>query len=478
MKQNLFKTLFLLLGASSALSAVAYDAHVGNGYYNLDKTNGTAVLTYLYFYNANNAEAYVGDLVIPETFEHEDVTYTVTAVDARAFFSCNQLTSIELPSTVTEIGNSAFINCSNLKSVTLPAGLKTIDNAAFLGCSALETIELPKSLITLGGTAFSGCSSLKSVVFPSYLSKIDSNTFFDCSSLTHIDLPRGLTDIGLLAFSGCVGLESIVFPDDLKYIRVNAFQNCTGLKRIELGSSIYTLDALSFSGCTNLTDVYCNSESAPVETYSNAFSGTPRMRLHVPNAGVESYHKVDTWAVFKAILPLKCAEPTFELSAGGLTFSTATNLNYAQVDEDYTYSIEVSDICSGTITQDDMEKFGDLALTYDIRVKATAEGCEDSDELSAQFCWIESEYLFGDEEKGVITSIEAPATQRPVIATSRGGEVTLSGLADGERVVLYDLSGRQLGAASAFGGRASFSSASGQIVVVRVGNSSFKVRVN
>lgn len=479
MKLNSLKTFFLLLGATSALSAVAYDVHVGDGYYNLNKADHTAALTYLYFYNTNNAAAYVGDLVIPETFEHDGATYTVTAVDPRAFFGCNLLTSIELPSTVTEIGSNAFINCSALKSVKFPARLRKIDNAAFLGCSSLESAELPATLTSLGSAAFSGCTSLQTVDFPDYLSVIDSNTFLDCSSLTQVRLPRSLSDIGLLAFSGCTGLETIVLPDAVKTVRVQAFLNCTGLKRVEIGKSIYTLDAQCFTGCTNLEDVYCKSPQSPVETYSSAFSSSPCLRLHVPNAGVEAYHKVDTWRAFKSILPLQCEVPTFEIKEGSITFATATNLNYAkEVSEEYAYSIGVSDLSSGVVTDEEMENFGALQLTYDIRVKATAEGCEGSDETTAQLCWIGSDYILGDEVIGSTTSIEAPVVQRPVLATSRGGEVSLSGLNDGERIVLYDLSGRQLSATTASGGSANFTAASGQVVVVRVAGSSFKIRVN
>lgn len=478
MKLNSLKTLFLLLGASSALSAVAYDVKVDGFYYNLDKSNNSATLTYLLFYSPSNSAAYVGDIVIPETFEHDGITYTVTAVDGRAFFACNQLTSIELPSTITQIGSNAFINCTNLKSVKFPDGLKTIDNAAFLGCSSLESVELPSSLITLGSAAFSGCTSLKNLVLPKFLRKIDSNTFLDCYSITHLELPGSLSEIGLLAFSGCTGLESIVFPESLKDIKVNAFQNCSNLKKIELGSAIHTLDTQCFSGCSSLEDVYCTAPKSPTETFSNAFTGTPRLRLHVPNASIEAYHKVDTWAAFKSILPIQCATPSFTLDGQNITFTTATNLNYTSVKEQYTYSIEVSDLSNGIITDEEMEAFGGLQLTYDVRVKATAEGCDDSEEVAAQASWIDFKLVATDSEDGGTTAIDAPSVQRPVLATSRGGEISLSGLADGERVVLYDLSGRQIGTTTASGGSANFSAASGQIVVVRVAGSSFKIRVN
>lgn len=478
MKQNLFKTLFLLLGASSALSAVAYGVHVGDGYYNLNKTNGTAALTYLEYYSEANAAAYIGDLVLPSTFEYEGTTYTVTSVDSRAFYECSKLITLELPATVTEIGNNAFFNCTALKHVKLPEALSKMDYSAFQCCSALESIELPPSLLTLNNATFSDCSGLREVTFTRQKT-ISSNAFRDCVSLASLELPQNLLKIDHHAFAGCQSLTTLTIPDGVTDVLSSAFQDCTGLTSVEFGKSLSTLDVNAFTGCTQLTDVYCSSPTPPSDVYSSAFNGTPLARLHLPNEGIEAYHKQDLWKKFKSILPLQCTTPSIVLNDQSLTFTSTTNLNYTDVCETFSYSIDVSDISSGTIPQDEMDAFGDLALTYDILVKATAEGCADSGELSAQLCWLGSDFLFGEEEVGNLTGIDAPVpSRRPVLATSRGGEITLNGLADGERAVLYDLSGRQMATATAVGGSAQFSTASGQIVVVRVGNSSFKVRVN
>lgn len=478
MKQNLFKTLFLLLGASSALSAVAYDVHVGNGYYNLDKSKGTAALTYLEFYSTANAKAYVGDVVIPATFEYEGTTYTVTSVDSRTFYECRGLTSLELPAPIVEIRNNAFFNCSKLKSIILPEQLATLEYSAFQGCSALESIELPSSLLTINNATFTDCASLREVKFTRQRT-IGPNAFRDCVSLGDLEFPQTLAKIDHHAFAGCTNLTSIVVPDGVTDILTSAFQGCTGIERVDLSKSLKVLDVNSFAGCSKLADVYCSSPTPPVDVYSNAFSGTPLARLHLPNEGIEAYHKEELWMAFKSILPLQCTTPSILLDDHSLTFTSTTNLNYTDVKEVFAYSVEVSDICSGSVSKDEMDDFGELALTYDVLVKATAEGCDDSGELSAQLCWVGSDILFGEEEPGNLTAIDAPTTaSRPVVAMSRGGEVMLNGLADGERAVVYDLSGRQIATTAASGGVAQFSAASGQIVVVRVGGSSFKIRVN
>lgn len=484
MKLNILKPFFLLLGATSALSAVAYDVHVGSGYYNLNKSDATATLTFLVNYSASNSAAYVGDVVIPETFEHEGVIYTVTSVDARAFYSCTDMTSLELPSTITQIGNNAFFNCTGLKSVKLPGKLSTLDYCAFQNCVALEEVELPTTLATLSNAVFSGCKSLSSVKFSPYMHTIGSSAFYDCSSLKSLDLPRNLMTISPRAFTQCTSLETVVFPDALREIQVSAFQGCTGLKRVEFGKSLTVLDVNSFADCTQLTDIYCNSAQPPAEVYSSYLNGTPMVRLHVPGEAVENYHKQSNWSKFQQILPHQCSTPEVCISDHELVIATTTNLNYAAgVSEVYDYSLEVSDLCSGTLTDEELLNFGDLQLTYNVHVKTTAEGCGDSETVAAQLCWLGSEVQLDDKIIDVpSTSIDATTAQRPVLVTNDGGAVTVSGLCDGEHVALYDLSGRQLAAAVAAGGSATLTpaaaSASGSVVVLKVAGSSFKIRVN
>lgn len=479
MKRNLLKTLFLLLGASTALSAVAYDVQVGDGYYNLDKSKQTATLTYFLFYNTANGAAYTGDLVFPETIEHDGVVYTVTSVDPRTFYACKDLTSVELPSTVTSIGTNAFFNCTGLKSVKLPSKLSMLDYCAFQNCSSLEEIELPPMLTKIDNAVFSGCTALTSVKFSDYLTNIGSSAFYGCSSLKTLNLPRNLMTISPRAFSLCTSLESVVFPDALRAIQTSAFQGCTGLKRLEFGKSLDVLDVNCFADCSQLADVYCNSPHPPSDVYSSDFNGSPMLRLHVPGVSVENYYRQANWSKFQQILPLQCSTPAVRISGDDLVFTTTTNLNYAKGKETYTYSIEVSDLCDGTITDEEMEELGGLQLTYDVRVKATADYCIDSDEVAAHISWIDFEIVAADPDDIGTTAIDASVAKRPVLATSSGGEVTLSGLADGERVALYDLSGRQISATTASGGSANFSAvSSGQVVIVRVAGSSFKIRVN
>ena len=66
------------------------------------------------------------------------------------------------PEGVETIANSAFWYCENLKAVTLPTSLTTIEQDAFNG-SGLSTVSIPQSVETIGDMAFAYCKSLDTV---------------------------------------------------------------------------------------------------------------------------------------------------------------------------------------------------------------------------------------------------------------------------------------------------------------------------
>lgn len=479
MKLYSLKKLFLLLGASSALSAVAYDVHVGDGYYNIDTEQHTAALTYLVRYNATNKSAYVGDLVMPETFEHEGETYTVTSVGLRAFYSCTDLTSIVLPNTITSIESNAFYGCTALKRVVLPAQLTMIKDATFQNCTSLEEVVFPETLQSIGNDAFSYCTSIKKFEFPDECVSLGNQCFYNCTSLEEVEFSPRTTDIGIRAFWSCGKLTSLTLPEGLNKLAVSVFENCTSLQNVYVMSNLTSIDHYAFSACSNLRDIYFPSVLPPQTVQESAFYDTPSTRrIHVDNAQVEAFHRKSVWRAFDEIIPLQCANPRIEIKNGELNIVTDTNLSYSQRNESITYDIQVSDIREGVVAAEEMQDFGELSATYDVRAKAMVDGCEDSEEVTAQVCWIDFRLVSADDEEGGTTAIEGPAAQRPVLVSNRDGEVVISGLPDGERVSFYDISGRLVGASSAVGGQATFSATSGQVIIVKAGNSSFKIRVN
>ena len=59
-------------------------------------------------------EGYEGNIIIPETVVLNEVTYRVTSIGERAFFSCDLLNFITIPNSVMSIGKRAFSRCKKL----------------------------------------------------------------------------------------------------------------------------------------------------------------------------------------------------------------------------------------------------------------------------------------------------------------------------------------------------------------------------
>ena len=87
-------------------------------------------------------------LVIPEYVENNDIVYTVTAIEdynlslgKHAFFGCDQIPELVLPTTLQTIGQRSFAKCKQIKTVVIPSQVKSIGYEAFASCSGITTIE-------------------------------------------------------------------------------------------------------------------------------------------------------------------------------------------------------------------------------------------------------------------------------------------------------------------------------------------------
>ncbi len=222
---------------------------------------------------------YEGNIVIPSSFEHGGVNYTVvrigndafrnadyvtgvdmpntiTSIGYQAFYDCDGLTNIVLPASVKTIESNAFTYCYNLKDVTLNEGLETIGNGAFNQCyNALVSITLPSTLKTLGYEVFQYCRKLKEITIPNGVTSIGHSLFQDCSSLERVQLPATMASIPYEMFYNCYSLRSINIPSTVKSIGESAFRNCDALTSVTIPEGVETLGNYAFYNCDNLLSV-------------------------------------------------------------------------------------------------------------------------------------------------------------------------------------------------------------------------------
>ena len=213
-----------------SLQAMAYDfSYTYQGktlYYEIlaGSTNTLAVTYYSETAASNNHVS--GDVVIPSSVEHNNVTYSVTSIGNLAFYGCSGLTSVTIPNSVTSIRDGAFRVCSGLTSVSIPNSVTFIGAWAFYGCSGLPSVTIPNSVNAIGDLAFYGCSGLTSVSIPNSVTLIGNNAFSACNGLTSVSISNSVTTIGAWAFYACSGLTSVKCLASIPpSIGNNSFQN-------------------------------------------------------------------------------------------------------------------------------------------------------------------------------------------------------------------------------------------------------------
>lgn len=219
----------------------------------------------------------------------------ITAIPQKAFYACENLTTIDLPIGITSIGVSSFNGCTSLLAMNIPQGVTTLSGSAFYNCNAMTEITIPNSVTSIGNRTFYNCSSIIEITIPNSVTSIGSNSFEGCSgkayiccklsdysfaiskftevilsenitalgnyaflrsaALKSVSIPDSITKIGIEAFSGCSSLESIVIPDSVTSIGKGAFLGCSNLKSVKLPEGISTLGDSFFSGCKSLTSI-------------------------------------------------------------------------------------------------------------------------------------------------------------------------------------------------------------------------------
>ena len=268
MKQKLFTFFFALVASVSAIYA-SY-TKVDGIWYDFDKSNKTAIVTYGgddYDYYSNE---YSGSVVIPDSVTYNGTTYSVTSIGNSAFNGCSKLTSVTIPNSVTSIGNWAFAYCSSLTSVTIPESVTSIGNYAFFDCSSLTSITIPNSVTSIGSAAFRDCSSLTSVTIGESVTSIGDEAFRACSSLTSITIPNSVTNIGAWAFAYCSSLTSITIGESVTSIGEHAFKFCTSLTSITIPNSVTSIGYDAFNSCSSLTSIVINSDAIVNKAYTSS----------------------------------------------------------------------------------------------------------------------------------------------------------------------------------------------------------------
>ncbi len=169
-----------------------------------------------------------GEVVIPSEIDG----MTVGALDVKAFFNNDVITSVEIPDSIEEIPGYAFYKCSNLTEVIIPDSVKFIGIHAFEDCTSLTSINIPDSVVTMDDFAFNNCTNLSAVKMSESVETIGMYAFTSCEKLEVIELPDTLVSIGDMSFAYCISLTEVKLPASVQNVPESAFMGCNNVNII------------------------------------------------------------------------------------------------------------------------------------------------------------------------------------------------------------------------------------------------------
>ena len=297
MKNNILRRLIAVACLLCSLQSFAQDTYPdfdkdGIYYRILSEEKRTVMVSSPWYYNFPGNEyvnEYSGSVVIPEKLIYGGKTYTVTAIEAGAFFRSKNLTSVTIPNSVTSIGYGAFGYCGRLSSITISNSVTSIGNYAFGGCEGLTRVNISdldawcnidfgdwdSNPLYHANNLYLNNEKVTSLVIPNTITEIKKYAFYYCSGLTSVTIPNSVTSIDSEAFAYCSGLTSVTIGDSVTSIGRRAFENCSGLTSVTIGDSVTSIGEETFMNCKGLTSVTISDLEAWCKIYFEDYSANP-----------------------------------------------------------------------------------------------------------------------------------------------------------------------------------------------------------
>ena len=393
---------------------------------------------------------YEADVTVPSTVVFNNRTFRVTGISNDAFQNNTELRSVNMPSiTYIEDGDrddyygwykGAFTGCSNLSDVKLPAAT-SIGDYAFYNCKVLTSVSLPVAT-SIGDYAFGDCKALASVSLP-VATSIGDGAFSGCKFLTSISLPVA-TSIGDYAFGDCKALASVSLPVATS-IGDGALSGCKFLTSISLPAAT-SIGHKAFYDCKAMTSI---SLPAATSIANYVFSGCDALAsISLPTATtIGDYAFQDCKTLASVSLPVAT-------SIGSGVFSDCSSLCDIYVGDQPAHCY-----------YDTFSK-----VTYATATLHVPAGC--ASKYKAADPWKNFAFISEDYDP---TGIKSTKVNDVKIHTDNGS-VQLTGLKEGEKVVLYSLDGKLIGAQKANSGTISITT-SEPVVICKMGGKSIKILV-
>ena len=195
---------------------------------------------------------------------------SVEILDQSSIFICAALKDVAIPATVTNIGAQAFYSCTQITNLEVAAenpAYKSVDGMVLtkdgktlvLSSFAKGSLTIPEGVETLAAYSVAQCNKITELTIPDGVKEIGRSALYGCSMLVDVKIPGSVTNIGNEAFNVCSSLKRIVLPNGLKSIGTYAiFNNRNVLDTIFIPPSLESFGANSLGSVAAALTVYYN----------------------------------------------------------------------------------------------------------------------------------------------------------------------------------------------------------------------------
>ncbi len=268
------------------------------------------------------------------------IKYTIVnneKIAAQAYYKNSDLKDYQIPEGIKEIGEFSFAR-SGLTSITIPEGVTSIGYGAFYHCDDLADIEIPSTVTEIEPSAFAETKWMKNQ------GKDRANPFTVVGDGiliayggmgSQIRIPNGVKQIGAEAFKGNTRITGVIFPSSVTVIGEDAFAGCSSLTSISGGDYLEEIRDRAFEGCPLSTiKIPAYVEKVGLRAFDMTESGKEERTKNAVFLGkklpVASYEKTATHFVNDTYRDAVLKDIRIAVVDGGITVSdiAGTVLDY------------------------------------------------------------------------------------------------------------------------------------------------------
>jgi hypothetical protein len=249
----------------------------------------------------------------------------VTTINAKAFYDCDALTSVDLPDVVTYVGEEAFVSCDALTTFNIGRGFTDHTGNFLAYCPQLTTLTTSRGndngYLCVDNVLIHNVGDYRSYVIACAPGKT-GDYVIPVSSLTNYTV-----NVFGSCFASCTGLTSVTFPAGKRFsLGKGVFDGAYNLRYVNLSAITGTIEDVKYT--VNRSDAdspfYGMSEYTMIYLPSGHSAANDEVNAVIGGTATAGIKLNDGWDF----------NPPLSITAGSATLNralTAKSVTYAKL---------------------------------------------------------------------------------------------------------------------------------------------------